>query len=145
MYIDKKRHLVLLVVFFATVISELAWLTNIWGKRVETDARDKGAFFYNIFRYFNLLSWFIMYLPATWAIEVYGVNRAITIGMSLCSFGMWVTVNDYYTFGSIFIALGHPFIINSVTKVSASWYGPKGRTFASMILILARLLPGIAS
>ena len=86
-----------------------------------------------------------MYLPATWAIEVYGVNRAITIGMSLCSFGMWVTVNDYYTFGSIFIALGQPFIINSVTKVSASWYGPKGRTFASMILILAMQLPRVAS
>lgn len=86
-----------------------------------------------------------MYLPATYVIEVYGVNRAITVAMSLCSMGMWVTVNDYYTFGSIFIAVGLPFIFNSATKVAASWYGPNGRTLASMILLFAIFLPQFLS
>lgn len=139
--LDNRRHVVLLVVFLATVISEMAWLVNLWERRFEEDAREIGGFFYNFFRYFNRLAFVLLYLPATYVIENFGIKKSVTLGMILTSIGLWVCVWELYTLATVFLACGMPFIMNVCTSVSSKWYGPRGRNAATLILLLDIVIP----
>lgn len=143
--LDARRHLVLMIVFLATVITELAWFANLWGRRYEEDARDEGGFFYNLFRYYNRGAFVLMYIPCSYLVERFGIRASLTTGMVLTAFGLWMTLAKTYTFGCFLIASGAPFIVNLSTLVSGSWYGPRGRTIGTMILLVGLQLPRVVS
>lgn len=42
---------------------------------------------------------------------------------------------------SVLVGTAMPFILNSLTKMSATWFGPKGRNVATMIILLCFYAP----
>ena len=97
-------------------------------------------FFYIFFRYINLLALFALYLPSTYVIEKYGVNKAVLCGTAMTAIGFWTGYGKVYTLATFFISIGTPFVVNAATKIAASWYGPKGRTVATTVILLAMYL-----
>lgn len=93
------------------------------------------------FYYFYSLSIGVLYLPSAYVIETYGINRSVTLGMILTTVGLWSNYLSLPTIACIFVGIGMPFIMNTFTKVSASWFGPKGRNISTMILILSYFIP----
>jgi hypothetical protein len=78
------------LVCLASLTLELGLLVNINLRRVNDSSRD-NAFFYVFFRHLNLLAFGVLFLPSTYMIEIFGVNRSITLGMIIGSVGMWLT------------------------------------------------------
>jgi hypothetical protein len=78
----------------------------------------------------------ILYLPSAYAIEMFGINPAITFSMILTTFGLWIAHLDKPTIGSVFVGIATPFVLNTTTKVSGSWFGPKGRNLATMVMLI---------
>jgi hypothetical protein len=111
-----------------------------YSQRRNVDERN-GAFVFVFFKYFNFLSSLLFYFPSTYVIEVYGFQKSVTLGMILSSIGLWWTYGSFETVGSVFIGAGLPFITNTHTAVPARWYGPKGRSMATVLLILGIYLP----
>ena len=127
----------LFVAFFASLILEFSWLTNLEARRRDkADSRDDGAFVYAVFRYFHLFGQVLCYIPSVYIIEKYGVNKSLTLAMILCSAGLWISYTDDYTAACFFIGLAYPFVFNVKTKIATRWFGPLGRTVAVMFLFL---------
>lgn len=78
----------------------------------------------------------VLFLPSVHIIEKYGLNKATVLGMGFTSIGVWVAESGYYTMSIFLISLGGPFIINSGTKVASAWYGPKGRSIATTVIVM---------
>ena len=130
----------LFLVFTATLLNKVANDSVHHCRFGDKFVKESGAFYYSFFHYFYALCFFVMYIPVAFLIEFHGVKKSVTLGMILTAFGLWLAVSSLLTLGSIFIGLGMPFIINTTTKVSASWFGPKGRNVSTALLILAFFL-----
>lgn len=75
-------------------------------------------------------------------IERMGIRVSVTFGMLLGTIGMWgMYIWNAESFGSIMVGSAQPFVINTFTKLSASWFGPKGRPIATMFLLISLFLP----
>lgn len=61
--------------------------------------------------------------------------------MVLTTIGLWLAFLELPTLGIVVNALGLPFIVNTMTKVSATWFGPKGRNIATTVLLIGYFLP----
>lgn len=83
----------------------------------------------------------IGYLPSCYIIEKYGVTKALTLGMALCTGGMWLCVVNELTTSSFFLGACMPLVLNTITKVSAGWFGPSGRAAATSLLLIGMFLP----
>lgn len=75
------------------------------------------------------------YLPSVYVIEVYGINRALTVSSLLTSVGLWLAFAEMSTWGGILINLGMPFVVNCTTKIGGAWFGPRVRNIATMLMI----------
>jgi len=95
-----------------------------------------GAFYWSFFYYFYRLTVVVLYLPSAYAIEVYGLNPAISFSMLMTTVGLWLAFINVPTLGGVFVGIGTPFVLNTTTKVSSLWYGPKGRNIATMVMLL---------
>lgn len=82
-----------------------------------------------------------MFVPATYLIEIKGIKHSVFLGMCLTTLGLWCNYLKLLTIGGVFVGLGMPFIFFTVTKVSAMWFGPKGRNITTAFLILAYFIP----
>jgi hypothetical protein len=107
------------------------------------DLNVDSTFFYIILYYSNLLMSFLFFIPSVLVIEKYGVNKAIVFSNACTCLGLWIGYAGLFAFGSLIISIGQPFSLNVVTKISASWFGPKGRAFSTGIQ-LASIYLGIS-
>jgi len=98
--------------------------------------KSKGSFYWCFFYQFYRFSVAILYLPSAWVIEMYGINLSITFSMIFTTIGLWVAYLDKPTIGCVFVGLATPFVLNTTTKVSGSWFGPKGRNIATMVMLI---------
>ena len=83
------------------------------------------------------------FFPSVYAIELSGINKSVLIGMSLTCVGCWASMIDLYTAALTLCGLGQPFIQNATTKISAAWFGPKGRTVATTMTLMIVYLSSI--
>jgi hypothetical protein len=139
--LDQKRHFVLFIAAVAFAIVELGLLVVINFRRLDQDTRNEGSFFYVFFRHYYLLNYFLLYLPSAYLIEIVGVNKSITLGMILCTSGLWFMYAAEYTSAIFLIGISFPFVVNTSTTISGRWYGPKGRNIATGILLLSLFIP----
>ena len=139
--LDKKRNIVLFIVSVATAVVELGLLTVINLRKTDPDSRNKGSFYYVFFRYFYMLIYVLFYIPASYVIEMQGLNKSLTLGMFFCTVSMWAMYGNEYTIAMSVISFAFPFIMSTFTLVSAKWFGPKGRNIATGILLLSRFIP----
>jgi MFS family permease len=87
----------------------------------------------------------LMSIPASWAIDTYGVRMAVGIGAALTGiFGLLRgLVGPNYTLvlvAQIGIAVGQPFILSAVTTVAARWFPARERATATGLGSLAMYL-----
>lgn len=136
------RWIVLLLFFLVNVISNILWTTYA---PVTTHAMD----FYGVDEFlviFISLVFLIVYIPitflATWLIDKYEFKIGASIGallMGVFGFMRFIAGNNYLLalIFSIGIAIAQPFLLNTITKLSANWFPETERTTATGISLIA--------
>ncbi len=142
------RWIVLLLFFLVNVISNILWTTYA---PVTTHAME----FYGVDEFlviFISLVFLIVYIPitflATWLIDKYEFKIGASIGallMGVFGFLRFIADNNYILalLFSIGIAIAQPFLLNTITKLSANWFPETERTTATGISLIATAL-GVA-
>ncbi len=130
------RWAMLVVFMFVVAMNQLLWITfaSITGEAAKfysvTDL-DIG-----ILSLIFMVVYIVVSIPASWAIDTYGVRVAVGIGAALTGlFGLLrgVFASDYnlVLIAQIGIAVGQPFILNAVTTVAARWFPIQERATAA--------------
>jgi len=92
------------------------------------------------------MSFMIVYLfvsiPASWIIDTYGIRTGVGIGVVLTGLfgllrGLFATEYSLLLVFQIGIAIGQPFLLNSITKVASRWFPVSERATASGLGTLA--------
>ena len=124
---EKYRWIILIVFMFASIMTQVVWITF-------APIMTNVAPYYGVTPDAILLitaSYLIIYIPvnfpATWLIDKYGLRFGTGIGVFLLGiFGFLraFTGSDYnlLLFCQVMTAIGQPFVLNSLTKVSVNWF-----------------------
>jgi MFS family permease len=139
------RWIVLLVFCVMQAVMQMLWITfaPITG--------DAAAFYGVTPLQIGLLamSFMIVYLfisfPASWAIDTFGIRKGVGFGVILTGiFGLirGLFGNDYtlVMFSMIGLAVAQPFILNSVTALSAKWFPLEQRATAAGLAVMAQFV-----
>lgn len=78
----------------------------------------------------------LLFLPSAYLIEKYGANRAVALAMCLTTLSYWSSYIELMNSSAFLAASGTPFLVNSITKVSATWFGPRGRPILTSIFLM---------
>jgi MFS family permease len=136
------RWVVLLVFMFAVAMNQLMWITF-------ASITGEAASFYGVsdLRIGILaLSFMIVYIivsiPASWAIDTFGIRIAVGIGAALTGIfgltrGIFGSNYSLVLISQIGIAIGQPFILNAMTAISARWFPMHERATATGLASLA--------
>jgi cyanate permease len=130
------RWIVLLAFMCVVFANQLSWIT--FAPITGSAARYYGVSDLSI----GLLSmsfmivYIVVSIPASWAIDTYGIRVAVGIGAALTgAFGLLrgLLASNYalVLVAQIGIAVGQPFILNAITKVAARWFPIQERATAS--------------
>ena len=89
-----------------------------------------------------MVVYLIVSIPASWIIDTYGIRIGVGIGVLFTAFfglmrGMVGVNYNLLLVSQIGIAIGQPFLLNSITKVAARWFPVRERATASGIGTLA--------
>ncbi len=142
------RWIVLLLFFFVNVVSNMLWTTY-------APITSLAMEFYGVDEFYIILislMFLIVYIPitflASWLIDKYNFRVGARFGAVLMGvFGfLRYIADDNYVLALIFnigIAIAQPFLLNTITKLSANWFPDKERTTATGISLIATSL-GVA-
>jgi len=132
----RYRWVVLVAFMLCVIANQLLWITFA---PITSDASS----FYGVsdlsiglLSMSFMITYLLVSIPASWAIDTYGFRVAVGIGAVLTGvFGlMRGLVGPDYTLvliAQVGIAVGQPFVNNAVTKVSARWFPLEERAMAS--------------
>jgi MFS family permease len=139
------RWIVLLAFMCVVVTNQLSWITF-------APITSNAATYYGVSDLsIGLLSmsfmivYIIVSIPASWAIDTYGLRIAVGIGAALTGIfgllrGLLAPTYALVLISQIGIAIGQPFILNAITKVAARWFPIQERATASGLGSLAMYL-----
>ena len=148
----KYRWIVLILFMFVGTITQIVWVT--YGLIID----ETATFFFGTVTETNeililLLSliFMVVYIPvnfpACWLIDKLGLKWGTGIGVILTGvFGplriVAIILGDFWMLLAfqIMCAIGQPFVLNSFTKLAASWFPKKEKTLASGLGILSMLI-----
>jgi hypothetical protein len=131
----------LLLVFLATFANVLGDNVISTARKYDKSIRDGNPFYYYFFNYIYMLSFALLYIPASYVIETKGIKKSVFFGMCMTTAGLWLNYFLFLTLGQVVNAIGMPFIFLTITKVSAMWFGPKARNITTTLLIIAYFIP----
>jgi cyanate permease len=137
---------VVLVVFMAVVlVNQLAWITFAPITGVAAKYYGVSDLSIGLLSMSFMLVFIIFSIPASWTIDTYGFRIGVGIGAVLTGiFGLLRGLGGQnYTLvliAQIGIAIGQPFILNSLTKVAARWFPLSERATATGLGSLAMYL-----
>ena len=138
----RYRWIVLLAFMLVVIMNQLLWITY-------APITSNAAQYYHVSDLaigILSMSFMIVYifvsLPASWVIDNHGIRMAVGTGAVLTGvFGlMRGLAGANYTLAliaQIGIAIGQPFILNSITKIAATWFPINERATASGLGTLA--------
>ena len=98
---------------------------------------------------FLAMSFMIVYIfvsfPASWAIDRFGIRRGIGFGVILTGIfgltrGIFGSDYTYVLFSMIGLAVAQPFILNSITSLTARWFPLKQRATAAGLAVMAQFI-----
>ncbi|TFG14102.1 MAG: MFS transporter [Promethearchaeota archaeon] len=140
-----SRWLVLVLFMFTNITLQILWITF-------ASITLEAAVFYGVAELdilFLSLVFMIAYIPVTflasWLIDKYDFRIGAGIGALLAGvFGFlrFFAGNDY-TLLLIFqigIAIGQPFVLNSITRLSANWFPESERTSATGLSLISQFI-----
>ena len=141
----RYRWVVLLAFMFVVAINQLLWITfaPITGNAVTYYGVSDLSI--GLLSMSFMIVYVVISIPASWAIDTYGIRVAVGIGAVLTGvFGlMRGLLASNYTFvliAQIGIAIGQPFILNAITTVAARWFPIRERATAAGLGSLAMYL-----
>jgi len=139
------RWIMLLTFMSAVAINQMLWIT--FAPITGDAARYYGVSDLNIglLSLIFMLVYIVFSIPASWVIDIYGIRRAVGIGVALTgAFGLLrgAVAHSYplVLVAQIGIAIGQPFILNAVTTVAARWFPLRERATAAGLGSLAMYL-----
>ena len=132
----RYRWLVLAAFALAVVFNQFLWIT------FAAITNDAAAYYgvselsIGLLSMSFMITYLVVSIPASWVIDTYGFRVAVAIGAGLTGvFGLMrgLVASDYtlVLIAQIGIAIGQPFILNAVTKVSARWFPVHERGMAA--------------
>jgi MFS family permease len=136
------RWVVLVAFMVSIAINQLLWITF-------APITGSAAGYYGVTDLsIGLLSmsfmivYIVVSIPASWAIDTYGVRVAVGIGAAMTGiFGLLrgILASDYtwVLIAQLGIAIGQPFILNAITTVAARWFPVRERATAAGLGSLA--------
>ena len=139
------RWLVLVLFMFANITLQILWITF-------ASITIEAATFYGVTELdilFLSLIFMIAYIPVTflasWIIDKYDFRIGAGIGVLLAGiFGfLRFFAGTDYTLLFIFqigIAIGQPFVLNSITRLSANWFPESERTSATGLSLISQFI-----
>jgi len=143
-----KRWVILLLFMFANITMQILWIS--YGS-ITIEATS----YYNVGELEILilsLIFMVVYIPisflASWSIDKYSFKLGTSIGVILAGiFGfLRFIAGSNYLFALISqtgIAIGQPFLLNALTKLSANWFPEEERTTSTGIGLISQFI-GIA-
>jgi len=89
-----------------------------------------------------MVVYLVVSIPASWIIDTYGIRVGVGIGVLFTAFfglmrGMAGVNYNLLLVSQVGIAIGQPFLLNSITKVAARWFPVRERATASGMGTLA--------
>jgi cyanate permease len=139
------RWVMLSVYMLAIIVNQVMWIT------FAPITIDAAAFYgvsdlkIGVLSMCFMIVYLVVSIPASWIIDTYGIRAGVGTGVVLTGiFGMVRgLVADNYSLlllAQIGIAVGQPFLLNSITKVAARWFPVSERATASGLGTLAMYL-----
>jgi MFS family permease len=139
------RWVVLLGFMAIAAINQVLWITFAPITSSATTYYGVSDLSIGLLSMIFMIVYIVVSVPASWAIDTYGIRVAVGIGAALTGiFGLlrgllapdytWVLISQ------IGIAIGQPFILNAVTKVAARWFPIRERATAAGLGSLALYL-----
>jgi len=139
------RWALLLAFMFAIAVSQLLWIT--FAPITGSAAKYYGVsdLSIGILSMSFMIVYIFVSIPASWAIDTYGIRIAVGTGAALTGIfgllrGLWASNYTLVLIAQVGIAIGQPFILNAVTKVAARWFPIQERATASGFGSLAMYL-----
>ena len=138
----KYRFVILILFMLVTAMNQLLWISF-------APVTGQAAAFYGVSNLaIGLLSLVFMVvfivasIPASWILDTYGIRLGVGIGAVLTGgFGLLrgFLATDYtgVLISQIGIAVGQPFILNAIAKVSGRWFPVRERATATGLGSLA--------
>jgi len=141
----RYRWVVLFAFMFVVAINQLLWITFAPITSTATTFYGVSNLSIGLLSMIFMIVYVFVSIPASWAIDTYGIRIAVGIGAILTGlFGLLRGIlADNFTFvliAQIGIAIGQPFILNAMTTVAARWFPIKERATAAGLGSLAMYL-----
>ncbi len=146
----KYRFIILSVFMLITVAIEIQWLTHAAVARPAElfyQGQFNPASFLNIdfLAMVYMVVFLVMSFPASYIIDTYGIRTGLTIGAAMLGIFSLVKAVFAHSFTGVVIAqvglaIAQPFILNSVTAVTARWFPLLERGMAAGLLALAQYI-----
>ncbi|MFX1571885.1 MAG: MFS transporter [Promethearchaeota archaeon] len=139
------RWVVLLLFMFTNITMQMLWISY-------AAVTLEASVFYGVEEFLILLLsmiFMIVYIPVTfvssWLVEKIGFRWGAGIGALLggiFGFLRFIAGKDYslLLIFVIMIAIGQPFLLNSITKLSADWFPESERTTATGLCLIAQFI-----
>jgi len=139
------RWVMLLAFMSVVAINQLLWIT--FAPITGDAARYYGVSDLSIglLSMIFMIVYVVISIPASWAIDTYGIRVAVGIGVALTAIfgllrGLAASSYTMVLISQIGIAIGQPFILNAVTTVAARWFPIQERATAAGLGSLAMYL-----
>ena len=143
------RWIVLVVFMFILGMTQLLWITF-------APITKNAAQFYGVsdlkiglFSMSFMIVYVFVSIPASWVIDTYGFRVGVGIGAVLTGIfaltrGIFASDYNLVLLSQVGIAVGQPFVLNSITKVAARWFPINERATAAGLGSLALYLGIVA-
>lgn len=130
------RWVVLLAFMFIVAVNQLMWITFAPITSAAASYYGVDDLSIGLLSLIFMVVYIVVSIPASWAIDTWGVRVAVGIGAVLTGgFGLLRGLAPAdYTLALVAqtgIAVGQPFILNAITTVAARWFPIKDRATAS--------------
>lgn len=131
----RYRWIMLIVYMLIVAVNQLMWITF-------ASITSEAALHYGvsdmkigILSMCFMIVYIVVSIPASWIIDTYGIRIGVGIGVVLTGvFGLLrglIPINyNLLLLSQIGIAIGQPFLLNSVTKIAARWFPIEERATA---------------
>jgi MFS family permease len=139
------RWVVLLVYCIIQAIMQMLWIsfapiTGEAARFYQVDPLQVG---------FLAMSFMIVYIfvsfPASWTIDTFGIRKGVGFGVVLTGIfgltrGLFGSSYNLVLFSTIGLAIAQPFILNSITSLSAKWFPLEQRATAAGMAVMAQFI-----
>ena len=130
------RWVMLVVYMFIVAMNQLLWITFAPITSEAVQYYQVSELWIGILSMSFMVVFIAISIPASWIIDKYGIRISVGIGALLTGiFGLtraFASTNfDLLLISQVGIAVGQPFLLNAITKLSARWFPISERATAS--------------